>query len=73
MDLRQLRKMAGLTQWELAQQCGLSRMRLSLAECGQLVLRAEEESAVRNVLLDAIKALESEIRGILSDTQSVAV
>jgi hypothetical protein len=48
-------------------------MRLSLAECRQLALRPEEESAVRNVLLDAIKTRETKIRGILSDTQSVAV
>jgi transcriptional regulator with XRE-family HTH domain len=73
MNLRELRRMADLTQWELAQRCGVSRMRLSLAECGQLALRPEEESAVRNVLLDAIKTRESKIRGILSDTQSVAV
>jgi len=65
--------MADLTQWELAQRCGVSRMRLSLAECRQLALRPEEESAVRNVLLDAIKTRETKIRGILSDTQSVAV
>jgi hypothetical protein len=73
MNLRELRRMADLTQWELAQRCGVSRMRLSLAECCQLALRPEEESAVRNVLLDAIKTRESKIRGILSDTQSVAV
>jgi len=73
MDLRQLRKMAGLTQWELAQRCGVSRMRLSLAECGQVELSAEEEADVRGVLLEVIKARAAQLRGVLSDKAVIAV
>lgn len=73
MNLRELRRMAGLTQWQLAQRCGVSRMRISLAECGQLELRQEEEAGVRSVLLDAIKGRESKIRSVLSGGESVAV
>ena len=73
MNLKELRKMAGLTQWQLAQRCGVSRMRMSLAECGQVELREDEESAVRAVLLEAIKGRASKIRSVLSDSRSVAV
>jgi hypothetical protein len=48
--------MAGLTQWELAQRSGVSRMRLSLAECEQVVLHGDEEVVVRSVLATAIAA-----------------
>jgi transcriptional regulator with XRE-family HTH domain len=51
MNLKELRRMADLTQFQLAQRCGVSRMRLSLAECGQIELNAKEDSAVRKALL----------------------
>jgi transcriptional regulator with XRE-family HTH domain len=73
MDLRQLRKMADLTQWELAQRCGVSRMRLSLAECGQVELRPEEETNVRSVLLELIRTRAAQLRGVLSDKAAIAV
>ena len=73
MNIRELRRMAGLTQWQLAQRCGVSRMRVSLAECGQVELRQDEESAVRALLLEAIKTCASKIRSVLSDGRSVAV
>jgi transcriptional regulator with XRE-family HTH domain len=56
MDLKELRKMGDLTQWQTADRCGVSRMRISLAECGQLRLQPEEEGAVRKVLLEAIES-----------------
>jgi transcriptional regulator with XRE-family HTH domain len=73
MNLRELRRMAGLTQWELAQRCGVSRMRLSLAECGQVELRPEEIVATRQVLLERIESRAAQLKGVLSDKAAIAV
>ena len=73
MDLKELRRMADLTQFELAQRCGVSRMRLSLAECGQLQLRQDEASAVRKVLLGVIESRAAQIKRVLSTREPVAV
>jgi len=66
MDVKELRKMADLTQFELAQQCGISRMKLSLVECQQIELSPEEEAEVRSVLFAAIKTRAAKIQGLLS-------
>jgi transcriptional regulator with XRE-family HTH domain len=73
MNIKTLRKMADLTQFELAQRCGVSRMRLSLVECGQLELHSEEELAVRRVLLAAIEDRSVQLKGALSGRETVAV
>lgn len=73
MDLRQLRRMADLTQWQLAQRCGVSRMRLSLAECGQVELRKEEELVIRGVLLEVIESRAEQLRTALSGKQAATV
>jgi transcriptional regulator with XRE-family HTH domain len=73
MDLKQLRGMADLTQFELAQRCGVSRMRLSLAECGQLQLRPDEDRAVRESLLGVIESRADQIKQLLSSREAVAV
>jgi transcriptional regulator with XRE-family HTH domain len=73
MDIKKLRKMADLTQFELAQRCGVSRMRLSLVECGQLKLHSEEELAVRRVLLAASEDRSVQLKGALSGRETVAV
>jgi transcriptional regulator with XRE-family HTH domain len=73
MDLKELRKMAGLTQWELAQRCGVSRMRLSLAECEQVELRPEETIATRKILLERIESRAAQLKGVLSDKAAIAV
>jgi transcriptional regulator with XRE-family HTH domain len=73
MKLKQLRGMADLTQFQLAQRCGVSRMRLSLAECGQLQLRPDEDSAVRKVLLGVIESRAAQIERVLSSREPVAV
>lgn len=66
MNLKELRKMASLTQFQLAQRCGISRSRLSPAECGQLQLSPDEDRVVRNVLLHAIESLSAQLEGVLS-------
>jgi len=65
--------MADLTQFELSQGCGVSRMRISLAECGQVELRPEEATHVRSFLLRAIEGRAAQLRGVLSEKQAVAV
>ena len=67
-ELRRLRKLAVLTQWQTAMESGISRMRLSLAECGQVELTGEEKTAVRNVLEKAIRERSALMREALPDT-----
>jgi len=66
MDLRQLRRMADLTQFDLARRSGVSRMRLSLAECGQVKLQTKEELSVRKVLLEQIESRADRLNQVLT-------
>ena len=70
IGMKKLRKMAGLTQFQLAQRCGISRMRLSLAECEQVELTSEELAAIRNCLFVAIENRAVQIRQMLSSAGS---
>jgi DNA-binding XRE family transcriptional regulator len=72
LNLKQLRKMAALTQFELAQRCGVSRMKLSLAECGYVDLYPEEVLGVHRALLEAIKNRDAQLRGVLSGNSNGA-
>ncbi len=47
MDLHTVRRAAGLSQSALAAQTGISRPRLSAAECGYLELSEEEIANIR--------------------------
>jgi len=51
MDLRKIRRAARITQYELAEKTGISRMRLSLAECNYICLTPEEMSAIERATL----------------------
>lgn len=53
--LRQKRELVGLSQIALSQRAGVSRMRLQLAEAGQLSLRPEEIEAVSRALRQEIE------------------
>jgi len=53
MDIRQLRRTARLTQVELANETGISRMKVSLAECGYVELTEAEEHLVRQAVRKA--------------------
>lgn len=61
MDWIGRRKRSGMSQFLCAQSSGVSRMRLSLAETGQVKLTAQEESAVRRALSDYISSKVREI------------
>ena len=45
-NLREIRKVSGLSQIELAHRAGISRFRLCLAEAGSIELRADERAAI---------------------------
>lgn len=67
--LRALRERAGLTQFTVARKSGVPRMRLSLAECGQLRLRPEEEAAVRRAIREGIEERAARLQHLLSGKQ----
>lgn len=54
--LEQLRKLAGLSQWELSNRTGVDRSKLSLAESGYVKLNRPEQLKVRTVLAEQIDA-----------------
>ncbi len=73
MTLKELRKLSGLTQFQLSQRCTkVSRMRLSLSECNQLTLRPDEEEELRAVLLEIIASRNAQLNRLLS-REAVAV
>jgi len=61
-ELKHLREVAGVTQYELSNLCGIPRNRLSLFECGYCEMRDEDyeraERVLRRVLLDRHKTAE---------------
>jgi transcriptional regulator with XRE-family HTH domain len=73
MGLKELRIVAGLTQCDVAKQCGVDRSRLSLAENEYSKLRPEEEATVRNLLLRHIEIKAGQCKGVLSGRHAVAV
>jgi transcriptional regulator with XRE-family HTH domain len=73
MTIKELRGIADLTQFELAQRCGVSRMRLSLTECGQLQLRPDEDRLIREVLLGVVESRAVQIESVLSSREPLAV
>jgi DNA-binding XRE family transcriptional regulator len=56
-DLKILRKMTDLTQYELAQKSGVARWKLSLIEAQQVEPSLAEEAALRGALEKSLKNL----------------
>jgi transcriptional regulator with XRE-family HTH domain len=71
-DLREMRQLAGITQFALSQRSGVSRMRLSLAECGEAELDGEELARIRTVLLGAVAARVLQLQAVLAAARSGA-
>ena len=63
------RKKSGMSQFLCAQASGVSRMRLSLAETGQVKLTPAEETAVHQALNDYISGKAREISQLLHDQE----
>jgi transcriptional regulator with XRE-family HTH domain len=70
--IRELRTLARLTQFEAAKKSGLDRTRLSLAECGHVLLRPDQDAALRKALIEAIEGRASQLKGVLSVAQREA-
>lgn len=62
MDIRGLRRKAGLTQLQLARLCRIGRVRISFFECRYLKPTPQEEIAIHKVLLEAAEERAEEIR-----------
>jgi hypothetical protein len=65
-----LRGLSGLSQFTLARKSGVPRVRLSLAETGQLELSVKEEERIRTVLLRAIEARALQLQTVLADARA---
>jgi len=68
--LLSLRELSGLSQFTLARKSGIARVRLSLAETGQLELSAEEENRLRTVLLRTIEARALQLQAALAESRA---
>ena len=64
--LKQLREMAGLSQYELAGLSGIARNRLSLFECGYIQLQDEEYGLAEHTLRDVLVERQQHVRTALS-------
>ena len=65
-----LRELSGLSQFTVARKSGIPRVRLSLAETGQLELPVEEQELIRTVLLRAIEVRVLQLQAALAESRS---
>ena len=72
MNLFECRRKSGMSQFLCAQRSGISRMRLSLAETGQIELSAAEEAAVHRELAKYIADRAREVALLSQEPHSVA-
>jgi transcriptional regulator with XRE-family HTH domain len=68
-DLKKPRGMADWTQTKTARVSGISRTKLSQAECREVELSPSEDAAVRRILLAAIRKRATQMQGFLVDAQ----
>jgi predicted transcriptional regulator len=66
------RKKVGMSQSLLSRSSGVSRMRLSLAETGQITLTSDEEGAVRRALNEYIQTRSQEITELSAEIRASA-
>lgn len=69
MNLLERRKKSVMSQFLCAQRSGVSRMRLSLAETGQVVLTPAEEAAIDQALNEYIVCRAQEISRLLREQE----
>jgi transcriptional regulator with XRE-family HTH domain len=65
LGLRELRRLAGLTQTKAGRASGINHAKLSLAETGEVTLSAEEETRLRRALLARIRERAARIETVL--------
>jgi len=66
MNLRDRRRLADLNQFQVARLTGIPRTRLSLAENGDISLRPEEVSKIKEVLRENLATRARQIGNLLS-------
>jgi len=69
-DLREIRRLSGLSQLKAAQASGINRTKLSQVESGVVELSREENTELRKVLLHAMRVRSELINAILSEAKS---
>jgi len=67
--LRELRLIAGATQFDVERLSRVSRTRVSLAECGHVQLSKSEYCAVEGALFDMIEERASQLASALKENQ----
>lgn len=70
MNIRELRRMARLSQVEVAALTGICRVRLSFAECNYMTLKPEEESAIRKAIAEAVELNAASVRQALTPKET---
>jgi predicted transcriptional regulator len=68
-ELRQVREVAGLSQIRLAKRARVSRMRLQLAEAGDLELHLEEIRRVEQAIQEAAEEHREKLQQLLMSKQ----
>jgi transcriptional regulator with XRE-family HTH domain len=71
-ELRNMRRIAGMTQTKAARAAGIGRPRLSQAECGEIALGPVEEARLRRALHRAIQRRAAKLSKLLSPLASSA-
>lgn len=71
-ELKTLRKIAGLTQFQLSRRSGISRLRLSLSECGNLELTEEEKTGLQETLMRVLQERAVVINKVLDQVKQTA-
>jgi predicted transcriptional regulator len=66
--IRKLRRMLGVTQYELAKRSGVGRTRLCLFERGHVALSASEQAAIEKALISVSEKRISALRGAFAKT-----
>jgi predicted transcriptional regulator len=72
-ELKNRRREVGMPQFLLAQRSGVTRMRLSLFETGQVCLTADEIAAVRRALKEYIAQKAAQFTKVLNRDDAVTV
>ena len=74
--IRDLRKQADLTQYELSRLAGIDRTRVCLAESGHVQLRAEEITAIQHAVVSELQRKATEFlrrAAAMEETAAAAV
>jgi transcriptional regulator with XRE-family HTH domain len=71
-QLKRLREVAGLSQYQLSSLSGITRNRLSLFECGYVQLKDEEYGLAERAIRDVLYEKKEQFRTALSCGRATA-